>query len=351
MNSRSSNDLTANIPGGDRSPEIELPRRTAPPLVLSLLLHVTLITLLGVFWTRRPAGGDAEPERPVGVAMVHRLPDRDRYVDAAESEPQETTSQAEVESASDEPSSLAPPADMAPPIDLSGVLQATEATPSPHDASGLAGDSLLGDEAFGTGGSSAAASSEDDATAMLFGVSGSGSRFVYVFDRSDSMNGYGGSPLRAAKKELIRSLETLSEKQRFQLIFYNQTPQPFRPSGLPLQLVPAEPSMLAKAQRYVESLPALGGTEHDAALKMALRMAPDVIFFLTDARIPRLSGPQMREIRTRAERSGTMIHAIEFGVGQVAPTNSFLRDLAAQNGGQYQYVDVRQFSSPRESVP
>ncbi len=74
---------------------------------------------------------------------------------------------------------------------------------------------------------------------------------------------------------------------------------------------------------------------------MALRMSPDVIFFLTDAHIPRLSSSELRLVQSRAERSGTTIHAIEFGSTAVGSPDSFLRDLASMNGGQYQYVDVR----------
>ncbi len=79
---------------------------------------------------------------------------------------------------------------------------------------------------------------------------------------------------------------------------------------------------------------------------MALRLSPDVIFFLTDARIPRLSGSELREIQARADRGGTTIHAIEFGADAVAPADSFLRTLAAMNRGQYQYVDVRRLKNP-----
>jgi hypothetical protein len=176
---------------------------------------------------------------------------------------------------------------------------------------------------------------------MVFGVSGSGSRFVYVFDRSDSMNGYGGKPLRAAKSELIRSIQSLTDRQRFQIIFYNDKPTPLKVANAPLQLMSGGTSSAVRAERYIQSIRAFGGTEHNGALKLALRMSPDVIFFLTDARIPRLSQTQLAEIRRRADQAGTTIHAIEFGSEPLAPRNSFLRELAAQNNGQYQYVDVR----------
>ncbi|MCG8649530.1 MAG: VWA domain-containing protein, partial [Pirellulales bacterium] len=246
--------------------------------------------------------------------------------------------------------SAAPPADLTPPIDLAGILKAMESTPAPNSGTGLAGETNLEGDAFDADRGSGSSTEFGQTTTSVFGVSGSGSRFVYVFDRSDSMNGYDGKPLRAAKGELLRSLQSLSEKQRFQIVFYNDKPTPFQLTGVPLQLIAGEASLRSRAERYVDSVTAFGGTEHAAALKLALRMSPDVIFFLTDARIPRLSGSELREIQRRADQVGASIHAIEFGAEPAAPADSFLRDLAAMNNGQYQYIDVRSLNR-RAAVP
>jgi hypothetical protein len=219
-----------------------------------------------------------------------------------------------------------------------------QSIPAPVSGSGLAGETKLDGDAFDSGQGSSSSGDAAEKTTMLFGISGSGSRFVYVFDRSDSMNGFGGKPLRAAKDEMIRSLKTLTDRQRFQIIFYNDKPKPFELAGMPLQMVTGEASYLTHAERYIRSIAAFGGTEHEGALKLALKMSPDVIFFLTDARIPRLSAAELREIKNRAESIGTTIHAIEFGPDPVAPVDSFLRELAAQNNGEYRYVDVRSLS-------
>ncbi len=225
-----------------------------------------------------------------------------------------------------------------------------EATPAATSGTGLAAETKLDGDAFGSSRGSAAGTDSSQATTTVFGVSGSGSRFVYVFDRSDSMNGFDGKPLRAAKAELLRSLKTLSDRQRFQIVFYNDQPSTFRIDGMPAQLIAGEDSLVARAEQYVNSVSAFGGTEHASAIKLALRMSPDVIFFLTDARIPRLSAEELREIQRRADGIGTAIHAIEFGAEPVAPSDSFLRDLAAMNRGQYQYVDVRGLSR-RDNPP
>lgn len=327
----------------DDPPIIDVAPPTWPPLLMSLVFHVIVLTLIGLLLKQNPSGTGDAADRPVGIAIVHRLPDRDRYAEPAEAQPvvQPQTS----EQASSSSTLAAPPVDLSPPIDLSGVLRSMESTPSPGSATGITGETNLDGDALGSGNGKASSGDSGTATTMVFGVSGSGSRFVYVFDRSDSMNGFGGKPLRAAKAELIRSLRTLTDKQRFQLIFYNDKPTPFRMSGMPVQMMTGDAPSVTSAEHYVNAITAFGGTEHETALKMALRLAPDVIFFLTDARIPRLNSAELRDIQVRAEQAGTTIHAIEFGTDSVAPLDSFLRDLAAMNHGQYQYVDLRQLKA------
>ncbi len=340
-NSAAARPIQAPEPVEITSPELMVPQRSVPALMMSLLFHVVLLTVIGLVWSHNPKGSGEQIDRPVGIALVHRMPDRDRYVDAAklvQTEPETQSQQTQTSSAA---ASAAPPAELTPPIDLTGILNAMEATPAPVSGSGLAGETNLSGDAFGTASGKNSPSTGSETTTMVFGISGSGSRFVYVFDRSNSMNGYGGKPLRAAKSELIRSIRSLTEKQQFQIIFYNHTPKPFKFSNSPLQLISGEGSSVARAERYIESIRASGATEHDTALKLALRMSPDVIFFLTDARIPRLSESQLSEIRRRAAQAGTTIHAIEFGSDPISPRDSFLRELAAQNDGQYKYIDVR----------
>ena len=63
-----------------------------------------------------------------------------------------------------------------------------------------------------------------------------------------------------------------------------------------------------------------------------------MIFFLTDGDDPKLTPAQLEKIRTSA--AGIVINAIEFGPGPKPEGDSFLADLARQNGGRYAYVDI-----------
>ncbi len=349
--------MSATPPAPPQTPSGRLPGASTPPaegvvpasqptpaLLLSLALHGVLLLAVGWLLSVAPKGSGNAPDRPIGIAVVHRLPDRTEYQEVTPQNPEAIDGDvAEPNAAS---AAASPPADVSPPIDLQGVLAAIEATPAPNSGSGIAGDVQLDGDAFGEAGRSSSTKPVGEAaTANLFGVSGSGRRFVYVMDRSDSMNGFGGLPLRSAKRELIRSLNSLSEHQEFQIIFYNDNAKPFQMAGTPLTMVRGEPQNLRRAQDYIDSIRAFGGTKHKAALLMALRMSPDVIFFLTDAHIPRLSSIELATIQDRAGRSGTSIHAVEFGSQPAGSPDSFLRDLASMNGGQYQYVDVRRLGS------
>ncbi|TWU42697.1 vWA domain-containing protein [Novipirellula artificiosorum] len=327
--------------------EMELPERPLPALMFSLVFHVLLLTTLGFLLSSPPSGSGSEVDRTVGIAMVHRMPERDLYVDSAETSQGDVSSENAVSSTADSVSAAAPPAGLSPPIDLDGILSELQRSPSPLSGTGIAGETTLDADAFDSKQPPGGNGDSNRTTTSVFGVSGSGSRFVYVFDRSDSMNGNGGLPLRAAKRELVNSLRTLTERQQFQIIFYNQQPKPFQTEGMTTGLMFAEEATLRRAIHFVESITAYGATEHESALRMALRMGPDVIFFLTDARIPRLSGSQLNEIRRQAERAGTTIHAIEFGSEPSATNDSFLQQLAAQNNGQYHYVDLRSLGNPQ----
>ena len=166
---------------------------------------------------------------------------------------------------------------------------------------------------------------------QVFGVVGRGNRFVYVFDRSLSMQ---GAPLAAAKRELLTSLNRLERVHQFQIIFYNENPRIMRSQ----QLLFADENGLSQAESFVNSVTAAGGTDHWQALQLALRMHPDVIFLLTDADEPPLSPKQLDEIRRN--NPGTTINVIEFKSGPGQGRQSFLQQLAEQNRGQYKHVDT-----------
>ena len=74
-------------------------------------------------------------------------------------------------------------------------------------------------------------------------------------------------------------------------------------------------------------------------------MAPDVVFFLTDADEPRMSEKQLARVR-RLNRGAT-INTVEFGYGAQRSAENFLVELARGNGGKHVYVDVSKLKRSR----
>jgi hypothetical protein len=168
--------------------------------------------------------------------------------------------------------------------------------------------------------------------AKLFGLSGEGSSFVYVFDRSGSMK---GEPLAAAKRELLASIHGLTRVQQFQIVFYNERARAMQPP----QMAFADDDGLRQADSFVRSVTASGGTDHVQALVLALRMKPDVIFFLTDADDPQFTAKELDEVWRK--NPGVAINVVEFKSGPQAGAANALHKLAEQNRGEYKYVDLK----------
>ncbi|MCR9294884.1 MAG: hypothetical protein NXI32_19365 [bacterium] len=318
-------------------PELERGLKSLPAWAVSLLLHVTIITALGVFWVGTPKGTGDSGDRPVGIAVVYEMAGKEEYaIDGGAA-----AAMASVDAALDSlPSQDAAGAGM-PSTEqlLSDLLPGTAAVSGdPSDAAGALG--------LGEGGGALGANREiPKAKTTVFGIEGEGTRFLYVFDRSDSMNGYGGAPLRAAKQELIKSLQSLAPVHQFQIIFYNDSPLPFGGlSGAGPRLLTGETQSKVAAERFVRDVIADGGTRHLDALRMALGIGPDVVFFLTDADSG-LPANEIENLQLRASRSGATIHAIQFGAGPNQSDGGWIRRLSNGTGGQYRYIDVTQLEA------
>ncbi|MEM6981158.1 MAG: VWA domain-containing protein [Planctomycetota bacterium] len=332
------------------------PIRWSPrwPLLISVTIHGALLSCLVWLFAVKDQGTVTREVSNVGIAMAVTLPERTRYSSASVERRDEQDNDVSQDSdASMQSASADRPPPISAPFDLDAVLnQMLDPVVDGDSPINNAGPVAFGQAQFGDGVS--LDSIDDDAivagparydagagrtTTSLFGVSGSGSTFVYVFDRSESMR---GAALRRAKSELIRSLSALTERQQFQVIFYHHQPRPFTIGGRSPNLQLAAPATLDAAKQFIASISATGSTDHAAALRMAIRLAPDVIFFLTDARIQTMSDRVIAELTRRAERAGSVIHGIQFGDGPT-PANPFVRKLTSRNNGGYQYLDVGGF--------
>jgi hypothetical protein len=158
---------------------------------------------------------------------------------------------------------------------------------------------------------------------------------VYVIDRSTSM-GTGGA-LPVAKRELLAGINALPADARFAVILYNRQAEPLALGGQS-GLVPATATNRAEAARLVDATPASGATDHLAALRRAVGLGAEVIFFVTDA--DQLDADQVRNV-TLLNRGRAVIHTIELSNEPDGPDEPRLKLLARLNGGTYRVVAVR----------
>jgi len=314
----------------------------------SLVLHAVIIVLALLTFTATTFHGAAMEEvRSGGIVLVEQIGDKPEYFQEATTNNQnaETQQTAITEQPLLKNSTAKSQNPQGTDVDLLGGLPNLElpsldgsrdgkgALPSLDD---LTGSRTQKDGEFGA------------VQTGVFGTTGTGSRFIYVFDRSGSMSGYGGRPMAAAKQQLLLSVRDLQENHQFQVIFYNEQPVALNPLSPALpKLLYGTPENREYAMNFVQQIEPDGRTNHVAALDLALNMNPDIIFFLTDADEPQLTTSELNRISRKNASIRASINTIQFGVGRRMEQQNFLRQLATENGGQYAYIDLRELAPIR----
>jgi hypothetical protein len=253
---------------------------------------------------------------------------------------------------------MEPPAEaplfVAEPLALGSASSATLAFESPTDAfrpSALGDMNLLAQAGSGLNGIG------NQGSSSLFGLSAAGAKFVYVFDRSGSMRSefvfdYGDgienrvTPLALAKAELVRSLNQLSNKSHFQIIFYNDKPLPFGAdskafdASKDLRLLRATDPLKAQARSFVKKVNGRGNTEHLAALQMAVKMRPDAVFLITDAVAQDdPSWSELRDLARFCQNRRIRVNVIHFS-DQERPESTLVR-LTVATRGMHRFLNLR----------
>jgi hypothetical protein len=142
----------------------------------------------------------------------------------------------------------------------------------------------------------------------FFGGATEGNSFVYVLDCSLSMNHPHDSEAKTRfgrmKIELINSISQLKPDQLFFIVFFNHEAIPMPADGL----VAATPENLRHYLNWMEQVPAKGDTDPTGALHIAMRLRPDVVYFLTDGCFSRDANEIVETIRQQR----SVIHTFAF---------------------------------------
>jgi hypothetical protein len=202
---------------------------------------------------------------------------------------------------------------------------------------GLGGPTIPGVPVIGLGGGTAGSGGDAGPLGVSLG-SGGGVNFfglrssapgvrsiVYVVDRSGSMIDTFG----AVRAELKKSIGALRRSQKFHVIFYN--------SGDPTENPPQKPVPAIEANKrafydFLEGITPTGGTRPERALRQALALEPDLIYFLSDGAFE----PEVVERLQEWNRGGrTKIYTIAYLDPQ---GRRLLEAIARQNGGEFKFV-------------
>ncbi|MCP4478331.1 MAG: VWA domain-containing protein [Planctomycetaceae bacterium] len=299
----------------------EQAKKSLPAWLLSLLLHLSLIAGLIFFLTQIPNGAGEVDNRTGGIVLVDIQSESTEYLSEGDIAQNSNPAAA--------PDSSTSSVDLEKRPELPGMEVTTGEVVGTEDllANKLpSADSLIvGSVANGKIGGKM--------TTEVFGIPGTGSRFVYLIDRSKSMEGYNFRPMLAARQELWKSVTSLDESNQFQIIFYNNEVDIFRHK---LSLHAASEVNKDAAKQYIESIRPDGGTDHLAALKTAFKLSPDVIFFLTDAE-GGFTADEIFEL-SRRNYSRAIINTIEFG--ERRSNDRSLEAIARNSGGKYIFKNI-----------
>ena len=162
----------------------------------------------------------------------------------------------------------------------------------------------------------------------FFGLGGSARgvrRVVYVVDQSGSMLDTFGY----VRDELQRSISKLRRTQKFHVIFFNWG----RPlESPPKRLVSAIQGQKRQFFNFLETVHPEGGTHPEQAMRRALALDPDLIYFLTDGEFDAsLIGKLDQWNRDRHVRIFTIAYFDRAGA-------QLLEHIAREHRGEFKFV-------------
>ncbi len=310
-----------------------------PSWLLSVMFHVSLAISIIVLSNFSPSqsdisGDEGEAFQEVGIHLRPSTP-TENITEESESEAPPPVSLNPLQ-APELQMVDAPPVEISlPQMDLPPLIGAGR-VPAASDANldSLIKPSLPPSDITGIGPSVPIAGG----TSFL-GINDVGKKFVYVIDRSFSMEN--DNALQAAKSELLASLQRLDSTQQFQIIFYHD-------DFIRLETREGDYFWGTDAQRLLVSnqigpVYPKGGTRHLPALYEALSLKPDVIFLLTDGAAETALTRRDFDALKKLNQGHARIHCIEFGraLKPLQGEANFLIQLAQENGGKYMYRNVR----------
>lgn len=176
--------------------------------------------------------------------------------------------------------------------------------------------------------------------AQFFGVQAEGKKFAFVVDCSVSMT---GPKWISARRELIRSLEALSDDQQFFVVFFDghmhRMPVISKESAgfSSIEVMPfATEENIATLKGWMKRVRLGPDTRPSGSVREAFHQNPDAIFFLSDGAFADQTLTFLRDAnQTPGEPPKVPVHTISFERGRGAV---LLKRMSDENGGKFQAV-------------
>ena len=232
-------------------------------------------------------------------------------------------------------------------LDFGVELELPEVDPFATEESNVSLDMAGGSFSQGPGGWQGGGGGGSGGGTDYFGTVAYGNRFVYILDKSRSMRRpSGNSRFSRAKYELLRSIDKLAPYQSFYVILFSSTTYRMFDDDSPAPVtIPATRENKQRLREWLDSIPVDGGTDPREALFLAVSIAPDAIFLLSDGDFNRVSGrdkhrlfagdPEAEELVKRINRTRTPIHTFAY---EDPSAKQRMENLAQISGGDYKYI-------------
>jgi hypothetical protein len=331
-------------------------RRTTSPVMASLIAHATVMILAVSITVVSIEGHDAGPTKTTLVlgdkpSKEAEAFDPHQLADLGETGGQTVTAEMPV------PEAVGPVDHKPIPIEFESLANSepigkmgpsdahdTELGMLPSGAGGLgndgqgAGAGMAGGKPGGVSKSPRSGSRME--STLFFGTAAKGNRFVFVVDNSSSMK---GGRLEMAVAELVKTVEGLSAKQSFYVIFVSDKPYPmFYPQQEPT-LVPATPANKKRLAEWAPKAILASGKNRELikAMDMAASLQPQAVYLLWDGDL-RYSETVRLDVLTHLTQPNDwnfIVHTLGMGITSLNSEQN-LRMIAQAHSGTFRRIDV-----------
>ena len=167
--------------------------------------------------------------------------------------------------------------------------------------------------------------------ASFYGAPAQGNKFAFIVDNSNSMvNG----KMLTTMDQLLRTINGLTAKQEFYVIFYSDTAYPMFYPNSETGWVKADKANKARLFEWLKTVELCSGGRLDVALKKAFQLEPDSIFLVGDGSDVGKAEKDVITEQTKIRRF--VVHSLCIGGDGKAAEK--LAGLSEYTGGTFRFV-------------